>query len=103
MDVIWTISFNKKTAVKPYWSARRELTTAHGILLKSTRVVVPSAMRLQVLDKIHEGHQGIVKCRERAKTSVWWPGLSHEVYLVVEYVFLMLYRGGCYAKDHQIA
>ena len=103
MDVIWTISFNKKTAVKPYWSARRELTTAHGILLKSTRVVVPSAMKLQVLDKIHEGHQGIVKCRERAKTSVWWPGLSCEVYLVVKYVFLTLYRGGCYAKDHQIA
>ena len=103
MDVIWTISFNKKTAVKPYWSARRELITAHGILLKSTRVVVPSAMKLQVLDKIHEGHQGIVKCRERAKTSVWWPGLSREVYLVVEYVFLTLYRGGCYAKDHQIA
>ena len=40
---------------------------------------MPSAMKLQVLDKIHEGHQGIVKCRERAKTSVWWPGLSREV------------------------
>ena len=59
---------------------------------------MPSAMKLQVLDKIHEGHQGIVKCRERAKTSVWWPGLSREVYLVVEYVFLTLYRGGCFAK-----
>ena len=39
----------------------------YGILLKSSRIVGPSAMKLQVLDKIHEGHQGIVKCRERAK------------------------------------
>ena len=61
-----------------------EESSVHGILLKSTRVVVPSAMKLQVLDKIHEGHQGIVKCRERAKTSVWWPGLSREVQDMVE-------------------
>ena len=75
----WPDKFRLNDALKPYWSARGELTTVHGILLKSTRVVVPSAMKLQVLDKIHEGHQGIVKCRERAKTSVWWPGLSREV------------------------
>ena len=80
----WPDKFRLNDALKPYWSARGELTTAHGILLKSTRVVVPSAMKLQVLDKIHEGHQGIVKCRERAKTSVWWPGLSREVQDMVE-------------------
>ena len=80
----WPDKFPLNDALKLYWSARGELTTIHGILLKSTRVVVPSAMKLQVLDKIHEGHQGIVKCRECAKTSVWWPGLSLEVQGMVE-------------------
>ena len=80
----WPDKFRLNDALKPYWSARGELTTAHGILLKSTRVVVPSAMKLQVLDKTREGHQGIVKCRERAKTSVWRPGLSREVQDMVE-------------------
>ena len=56
----------------------------YGILLKSSRIVVPTAVKLHVLDKIHEGHQGIVKCRERVKTSVWWPGLSREVHDMVE-------------------
>ena len=80
----WPDKFHLNDALKPYWSVRGELTVVYGILLKSSRILVPSAMKLQVLDKIHEGHQGIVKCRERAKTSVWWPCLSREVHDLVE-------------------
>ena len=50
-----------------------------GLLMKSNRLVIPVSMRLDVLDKLHEGHQGITKCRERAKTSVWWPGLRKQL------------------------
>ena len=41
--------------------------------------MIPVSMRLDVLDELHEGHQGITKCRERAKASVWWPGLSKQL------------------------
>ena len=61
--------FHLNDVLKPYWSARGELIVVHGILLKLRRIVVLSAMKLQFL--IQEGHQGIGKCRERAKTSVW--------------------------------
>ena len=39
----------------------------------------PPALRQSMLTKIHTGHQGITKCRERAKQSVWWPGLSKQI------------------------
>ena len=50
-----------------------------GLLMKGSRLVIPISMRLDILDRLHEGHQGITRCREKAKTSVWWPGLSKQL------------------------
>ena len=44
-----------------------------------SRLFIPIWMQGLILDKIHDGHQGIVKCLERAKTSVWWIGLSSQI------------------------
>ena len=63
--------------LKPYWACRSELSLDQdGLLLCGQRIVVPATLRLQVLGQLHTGHQGITKCRQRAKQSVWWPGLS---------------------------
>ena len=56
-----------------------ELTIQQGLLMKGVRLVVPVDMRLAMLDKLHEGHQGVVKCRARTQCSVWWPGLSRQL------------------------
>ncbi len=37
-----------------------------------------------MLKILHEGHQGIVKCRARAGQSVWWPGMSVHISQLVE-------------------
>nr|XP_058955069.1 uncharacterized protein K02A2.6-like [Pocillopora verrucosa] len=63
----WPDKHSVNDAMKPYWSSRGELTVVQNILLKGTRIVIPLSMRLEILDKIHEGHQGIVKCREDNK------------------------------------
>lgn len=49
------------------------------MLLKGTRIVIPPQLQGEVLEFIHSGHQGIVKCRRRAQGSVWWMGLSKQV------------------------
>ena len=36
-------------------------------------------MRLTMLAKLHEGHQGVVRCRSRVHSSVWWPGPSRKL------------------------
>ena len=37
-------------------------------------LVIPTCMYLAMLDKLLEGHQGVVRCRSRAPFSVWWSG-----------------------------
>ena len=37
--------------IKPYWSVRGELNIVQGILLKSSSLVIPSSMRLGILDQ----------------------------------------------------
>ena len=66
-------------AAKPFYSVASELTVEKELLMRGSRVVIPSALRSSMLNKLHEGHQGIKKCRERAKHSMWWPGLSKQL------------------------
>lgn len=65
--------------VKHYWHERAAQSVHNGLLLRGSRLVIPATMRDTVLEKIHEGHQGVVKCRERASQTVWWPGLSNQI------------------------
>lgn len=52
--------------------------------MKGNQQVVPLSMRIDVLERLNDAHQGITKCHERAKISVWWPGLSQQLDKVVK-------------------
>ena len=41
--------------------------------------MIPSTMQADLLQRLHEGHCGISKCRERARMSVWWPSVSNDI------------------------
>ena len=66
-------------AVRHYYPVAAELSVEKGLLMRGSRIVIPAALRLEMLDRIHTGHQGITKCRERARQSIWWPGLSKQL------------------------
>ena len=63
----------------PVWRVKDSLTISKELLLYNDRIVVPCMLQRDVLNRIHQGHQGIVKSRLRAKSSVWWPGMSKQI------------------------
>lgn len=62
-----------------YYPYRDEISFSDGFLLRNLRIIIPPSLQLKCLNFIHQGHLGIVKCRERAKSSIWWIGLSTQI------------------------
>jgi hypothetical protein len=60
----------------PYYEHRAHFTLLDDLLVKDNRIVIPPELTDDILARIHEGHLGITKCRSRAQSTVWWPGLS---------------------------
>ena len=65
--------------LQPYWTFREELTIEDGLILKGTRIVIPSKQCQAILKQIHKGHLGLNKCKLRAKETVYWPGMNTEL------------------------
>jgi transposase InsO family protein len=47
------------------------------------RFYIPTELRREALEAIHNAHQGIEKCQARARYSIWWPELSAELQQLV--------------------
>ena len=65
--------------VLPYWNYRDEMTVYDGLIMKNSRIVIPSSLRSDLLQRIHAGHLGQEKCKERARAAVFWPGITREI------------------------
>ena len=72
----WPEKHHLNCSLQPYWQYKAGINVQQGILTKDDRVIIPSELRLDVLDKVHISHQGIQTCGERAKSGIWWPNLS---------------------------
>lgn len=65
--------------LQPYLSRKLELTVVHGLVYWGHRVIVPAAAREQMLELLHETHQGASAMKAVARTSVWWPRLDGDI------------------------
>lgn len=93
--------------LREYWDNRDRLYTVDGVIMRNdeivvplslrsqmvsdwkdhnsrVRVIIPAALRSEVIDTLHAAHQGISSMNERAKASVYWPGITRDIQRVRE-------------------
>ena len=64
----------------PYKTIADELCiTDHSILLRGTRIVLPTTLREQAITLAHEDHAGMTRCKQRLRAKLWWPNMDKEI------------------------
>ena len=62
-----------------FWNYRDELSVENQMVFKGDRIVVPATLQHTILRHLHEGHMGLEKMLLRARSAVFWPGLTADV------------------------
>ena len=62
---------------------KNKLSTIYGIIYKGEKILVPSAMRPEMLQKIHTSHLGVEKTKQRAREILFWPGMTSQIHQTV--------------------
>ncbi|KAI5750921.1 hypothetical protein M8J77_002494 [Diaphorina citri] len=70
--------------IRMYWQHRNEICIEDDLLFYNNRVIVPEKLRDLMLKEIHEGHLGIVKCKSRARDSLFWPSMNADIQNMIE-------------------
>lgn len=58
---------------------KAQLTIVKDLLMKGNALYIPTALRKEILLRIHDGHMGIHKSIQRARDVVWWPGFTNDI------------------------
>ncbi|GFO48006.1 Pol polyprotein [Plakobranchus ocellatus] len=70
-----------KLTARNSFPIRGELSCWENILLKREQIVVPFALREDILEKIHAGHLGVTQCKEREQSKLFGGQESHQTFV----------------------
>ena len=75
---------NLLTDLHEFWNHREALSIESRLITCGNRIIVPREMRPEMLQYIHEGHQGKERCLLRARNTVFLPKMKCDVQELIE-------------------
>ena len=65
--------------LQAYYDIRDELTVQGELVFKGQRLVVPMALRKEMMAESHASHIGVEACIRRARDTLFWPRMNKEL------------------------
>lgn len=75
----WSKEAKEDQKYKWYYKKRNELSCEDGCLYYMNRIVIPEAVKKEVLERLHENHLGIVRMKMVGRSYVWWQNFDSEI------------------------
>ena len=70
--------------IAAFWTCPVSLNLIDGVILYRARAVVPPSLLDKVLRILHSAHQGVSSKESRARSIVFWPGMTDDIRAVRE-------------------
>ena len=70
--------------MKKFWGIREHLGYEDDLLVYGCRLFIPVTFRSTILSLLHEAHQGITRSQDRARLTLYWPGIDADIQQTVE-------------------
>lgn len=65
--------------LRPFYDARLSLDIENECIFYGNRLFIPNNKRAIFLDQLHREHVGIIKCKQLARRSIWWPKINSDI------------------------
>ena len=75
----WPNDKTRLDSCKEYWSYRDEISFQDGVLYRGTRIIIPTSLRREMLERIHSSHQRVDASLRKARDSVYWPQMVNDI------------------------
>ena len=64
---------------RAYWDFKDQLSTDEGLLLMGPRIVIPSCLCEECLERLHQGNLPAMGVQQNARKHLYWPRLDADI------------------------
>ncbi|XP_063370250.1 uncharacterized protein K02A2.6-like [Cydia amplana] len=75
----WPDKKDLSNGLHTFYEKRDQISYEDGILLWNGRLVIPETLRPQILEMLHDGHNGITAMQSLARLHVYWPNIDKDI------------------------
>lgn len=65
--------------LKPFWNMRHNLYQVESVPFLDHKMLIPHALRTEVLESLHSAHQGEIGMKNSARQRFFWPGMDAHI------------------------